>query len=109
VTQAFENYNSLDSPVHCVQILESAKVLGFFVEPGSYLPLMMPLIQGDVSADVSVNTLGHALQLLAGILVGSRPDQIAPHIPEICSTLTDRHIMTSIQQYVIAFFPCFLF
>ncbi|KAG0579915.1 hypothetical protein KC19_4G134300 [Ceratodon purpureus] len=82
------------------KILESARVLGFFVDPSSYLPLMMPLIQGDVSADVSVNTLGNALQLLAGILVGSRPEQITPHIPEICSTLTDRHIMTSIQQTV---------
>jgi len=89
-----------------MQILESAKVLGFFVDPGSYLPMIMPLIHGDVSADVSVNTLGHALQLLAGILSGSRSEQITAHIPEICSTLTDRHIMTSIQQYLTVLFPC---
>lgn len=90
-----------------MQILESAKVLGFFVPPDSYLPLMMPRIHGDVSADVSVHTLGHALQLLDGILAGSSPEHILPHIPEICSTLTDRHIMTSIQQYLTNFFSCF--
>jgi len=59
-------------PIHLMQILESAKVLGFFVDPGSYLPMIMLLVHGDVSADISVNTLGHALQLLAGILSGSR-------------------------------------
>lgn len=81
-----------------MQILESAKLLGFFVDPGSYLPIMMPMVNGDVNADVSVQTVGHALQLLAGTLAGSNPEQIVGHIPEICSTLTDRHIMTSIQQ-----------
>jgi hypothetical protein len=81
-----------------MQILESAKLLGFFVHPDSYLPVIMPLVNGDVSADVSVQTLGHALQLLAGILAGSKSEQIVSHIPEICSTITDRHIMTSIQQ-----------
>lgn len=81
-----------------VQILESAKLLGFFVDPDSYLPVIMPLVNGDVSADVSVQTLGHALQLLAGTLAGSKPEQIVSHIPEICSTITECHIMTSIQQ-----------
>nr|XP_024372966.1 dynein assembly factor 5, axonemal-like isoform X2 [Physcomitrium patens] len=93
-------HRAIGEPSISNKILESAKVLGFFVPPDSYLPLMMPRIHGDVSADVSVHTLGHALQLLDGILAGSSPEHILPHIPEICSTLTDRHIMTSIQQSV---------
>ncbi|CAM6044095.1 unnamed protein product [Sphagnum compactum] len=84
-----------------LQILESAKLLGLFVSPSSYLPIMLPRVSGcDVNADVSVQTVGHALHLLAGILKGSASEQILPHIPEICCTLTDCHLLTSIQQGV---------
>ncbi|CAM6007610.1 unnamed protein product [Sphagnum balticum] len=82
-------------------IESNAKLLGLFVSPSSYLPIMLPRVSGcDVNADVSVQTVGHALHLLAGILKGSASEQILPHIPEICCTLTDCHLMTSIQQGV---------
>ncbi|CAK9217373.1 unnamed protein product [Sphagnum troendelagicum] len=84
-----------------LSIESNAKLLGLFVSPSSYLPIMLPQVSGcDVNADVSVQTVGHALHLLAGILKGSASEQILPHIPEICCTLTDCHLMTSIQQGV---------
>ncbi|XP_024523068.1 dynein assembly factor 5, axonemal-like [Selaginella moellendorffii] len=81
-------------------ILECAKVVGFFVDPSAYLPIILPHLSGELSGQSTIQNAGRTLKILSSFLAGTPSSLLAKHPPDICSSLTEQDLLTSIDSDV---------
>lgn len=81
-----------------LQIRECAAIVGYFASPAAYLASILPQVSGEVDGDNALYHVAQALTLLASLIRGTVVTKLRPHIPEICTVLTERDLITSIQQ-----------
>ncbi|KAJ7567619.1 hypothetical protein O6H91_02G156000 [Diphasiastrum complanatum] len=86
------------------KMFECAKLMGYFVDPSAYLPILLPQITGEISGNITSEQAGRVIKLLSFFMHGSSPTVLTAHIPDICSTITEQELLTSLHQYQ----PCFM-
>jgi len=81
-------------------ICECTSLLGRFVDPEAYAPLVIPRIRGDDDAEftqVDVKWKINALKTLDCLMQGSNPTRLLPQVKMICETMCDDELCTSEQ------------
>ena len=66
---------------HCSQVLKSAELVGFFVNPEVYCRLVLPALLSASSPGV--------LMTFAAIIRGTPKETLQPYLEEICNTLAN--------------------
>ncbi|KAJ7567620.1 hypothetical protein O6H91_02G156000 [Diphasiastrum complanatum] len=82
------------------KMFECAKLMGYFVDPSAYLPILLPQITGEISGNITSEQAGRVIKLLSFFMHGSSPTVLTAHIPDICSTITEQELLTSLHQEV---------
>ncbi|CAM9789668.1 unnamed protein product, partial [Discosporangium mesarthrocarpum] len=82
--------NDKDAELHEV-LLECCELLGRFVAPVSYLPHILPRIQGELAVTpfgIDANCRSSALAILSKMNEGTSSKEILQHIPVLINTIT---------------------
>jgi hypothetical protein len=82
---------------------ECTSLLGRFVDPEAYVPLVIPRIRGDDDAEftqVDVKWKISALKVLDCMMKGSNPTRLLPQVKLICETLCDDELCSSEQPLI---------
>jgi nitrogen regulatory protein PII len=73
------------------------EIIGRYVDPECYVPLLIPMLSGDLTVNPNPTSANRAasLTVLARMMEGSKPSRIVPHLEVLSSNLTDEEIATS--------------
>ncbi|XP_033630139.1 dynein assembly factor 5, axonemal-like [Asterias rubens] len=81
------------------QILLSAEIVGFFVDPEIYWKLVNPTVRSAQSPGV--------LMTLAGLIRGSKPETLQPQLMSVCQALVDPEVCRNEQtSYQVELLSC---
>ncbi|KAK2567034.1 Dynein axonemal assembly factor 5 [Acropora cervicornis] len=93
-----------DSEEVVKQVVSSAEMAGSFVDPAVFCKLALPHLEASSSG--SSSNCSRCLRILAGLLRGSNPQLLKPHLKEICDTIALPDVcctqQLSCQQHLLA-------